>query len=562
MEEKKGPKNQAATKGKPKATNRSQKKKDKYRQPMVITKSNKIIEARYYLSLWEMRLFQEMIERIKPNAESFEPVMIAIKPFTKKFGVSGGKAYELVRVASVDLVRRIVHLEEKGEFGRRFVMRPLASRVDIPAEKIPDGDANSYVVLKFNDELKPELLQLSRNYTQYIGELTNLLNTSYAIRIYEIMCMIRFRRERYYTLIEFREMIGALSYKDNLMKYVDKDVARSYAELNRSILRPSHAQIEEKTDILFDYEPVYEEAAQRLTKPRIIGIRFYNIRLKTEGKTIMLPGSDEDGEETKLTLEDIVIGASDVPSRDEVTPVPVVPNLFGEHQPSAGKKRGRQPKIKSDDEEINALLELSLKLGVTRTYMKIALETHSLDRIRVALEIIKAKMNQPGKEPIGNPTGYLYRLVNTEGLEDQYADLVNARVVAQETIDEQKRKAQYLAELKKEYKRLSIERDQANGDIFQDQINAMTEIFSADPHFHRTVYDEVVAMPFLKKVIPDLIQKYKSEYLYTTQVSIHFFNQAYKLRPDNPAFAPVVLSMEQLAMIEQRMEQINEILKA
>ena len=546
---------------------RSQKKKDKYKQPMVIKKSNRIIEARYYLSLWEMRIFQEMIERVQPNAESFEPAVIPIKQFSKKFGVTGGKAYELVRLAAIDLARRVVHLVEEGEHGRRLVMRPLAVRVDIPADAFPQGDANSYVVLKFNDELKPELLQLSKHYTQYIGEWTTLLKTSYAIRIYEIMCMIRFRREREYTLTEFREMIGALSYKDSGMKYKDKDVAKTYAELNRSILRPSHAQIVEKTDILFDYEPVYDSSGPHLNKPGISGIRFFNIRLKTEGSGIVLPPSNEEvteTEETNLTLEDIMFGggrSAAEPALIEGTEAEIRPtNLFGEYQPEGKKKPGRKAKVKSDDEEVNQLGERAIKLGVTRTYMNIALETHPLERIRVALEILAGKSSQTGKEKIGNPTGYFYKLVNTEGLEDQYGDLLKAQEVAQENIEEQKRKAQEVAELKKELKRREAERDQANWDINQDQINALTEIFSNDPGFHRTIYDTVTALPFLQKVIPPLLQKCKSEYLYATQLSTYFFNEAYKQRPLDPVFTPVLLSMEQMNIIEQRIQEINRLL--
>lgn len=550
---------------KSKKSNRSQKPKDKYKQPLYIKKSNRIIEARYYLSLWEMRIFQEMIERIEPDAETFQPAFIPIKSFAKKFGASGGYAYEQVRIASVDLSRRIVHIVEEGPHGGRLVMRPLAVRVDIPIEEFPNGDANSYVVLKFNEELKPELLQLSKNYTQYIAELTTLLNTSYAIRIYEIMSMIRFRREREFTLKEFREMIGALSYRDGSMKYVDKNVAKTYAELNRSILRPSHQQIEERTDIRFDYEPVYESTNVKVGKPRIVGILFFNVRLKTESKVEFSGGAEP---EDALTLPPAVTEhyldaqVVDAPTRDDFQKEETtLTDLFGQALSPQQKKRGRPTKAIPEGDVDQVLVEKAVALGITRTYLKIAFETHTPERIRAALELLQRKSIESGGKKVGNPTGYFYTLVNTDGLETQFEAVASARNEAQELVDGQRQKAQHLSRLKKELMRLEDERTQATNDIYQDQINALTELFTIDPQFHRIVFDQVVALPYLKMIVPDLIQKYRQEYLYKTQVYTHFFNEALTLRPDESLFAPILLSMEQLALTEQRIEAIKAELK-
>ena len=530
---------------------------DDFKQTIVIKKSNRIVEARYYLSIWEMRIFQEMIEQIKPKSESFEQVTIPIRSFAKKFGQQGGWAYEAIRSAALDLAHRVVVAEMDGPKGGRVVYHSLAVKVDLPIEEYPDGDSNSYIVLKFNEELKPELLQLSQNYTQYMAGLTMLLKTSYAIRIYEIMAMNRYRRMREISLKDFREMIGALAYKDEKMKAIKKDVAATYGELNRSILRPSHAQIQEKTDIRFDYEPIFESAHLKMSKPGIVGIRFYNIRLKTEDKNLLQSESDKAEGVFMLPLGEPQGEVAEVVQQPTVTYIePIIKDLFGVEIPPPGKKKAR-PAVNPDDVVGTELFDLALSLRISRTYLKIAFETHTHERIRAALELIKRKSLEDGGKKIGNPTGYFYTLVNTEGLENQFETVATARLEAQGLIEQQRQKAQHLAQLKKELIRLEDERTQATNDIYQDQINALTELFTIDPQFHRIVFDQVVALPYLKMVVPDLIQKYKEEYLYKTQVYTHFFNEALKLRPDESLFTPILLSMEQLALTEQRIGAIK-----
>lgn len=539
-----------------------------------------MIMARYCLSIWEMRIFQEMIGRIKPDAVFFEPAFIPIKRFARKFGVTGGTAYEMVRRGALDLSNCVVYDETDDPKVTQSVLKPLAFLVHVPNGAYPGGDSNSYVVLKFNDELKPELLQLSRNYAQYIGDVTALLSSMYAIRIYEIVKMASFRGGCRYTLKEFREIIGALSYTYNTSKFItiDKDVATTYAELNRAILKPAHAQITEKTDILFDYTPIY--AAGRKGKLTVVAIRFYNIRQKLVKGGVAPPSPDTDtvAVHEELSEGEVVYNAVGANPLDKVTDSSVLSgkgdslNLFGEQQPVEGPTLGpakrcrpvkgangkKQADETSVDTEQRSLYELALNLGITTTYLKIAFESYTIPRIRAALEFIQRKKNEPGSDIIRNPTGYFYRLVNTEGLEEQYETLMKAKLAAQERVEEQRRKRQQRAKLKKELKRLEQERDQAYKDINQEQINAMNEIFYNDPVFHGEVLREVLSRPFLKMIIPDLLLKYRHEYLYKTHLQHYFFEEAVLRKPEEPTFMPAILSAKRNEEIKKRIEEIKQ----
>lgn len=92
-----------------------------------------------------------------------------------------------------------------------------------------------FIVFKFAEDLMPYLLQLKKDFTSYQLENVLVLNSPYAIRIYEITKKWQRTKSFVKNLEEIRENIGATgtSYK-------------TYGNFKNRILNPAINEINEK----------------------------------------------------------------------------------------------------------------------------------------------------------------------------------------------------------------------------------------------------------------------------------------------------------------------------
>lgn len=98
--------------------------------------------------------------------------------------------------------------------------------------------------MRFDPLLKPFLLELSSKFTSY--KLANVvkLKSTYAIRIYELLKQYEDLKERTISL-------------ENLRYYLDAmDVYPNYANFKQRVLKPSQKELEQKTDISFEFEEI------------------------------------------------------------------------------------------------------------------------------------------------------------------------------------------------------------------------------------------------------------------------------------------------------------------
>lgn len=241
----------------------------------LVKQANGLIEARYNFSIWEMRLFKTMISWIKPTDKEFNKIIVPIKDVLEEYEMGdSGFAYQLVRDAEKNLKKRFVYLPYTSETGqKRLQIMPLFTLIDIPLEIRDNRD--SYLVLKFNDDLKPFLLQVQSRYTLYDPTILKDVDSSYTIRIYELLKENEFKGDARVDLEEFREIIGTKEYDEDLN--IIKDTFKAWQDLKKHIIIPAHKEINEKTDIAFDYEPIFERSIGKGRKA-IIGIFLKNIR--------------------------------------------------------------------------------------------------------------------------------------------------------------------------------------------------------------------------------------------------------------------------------------------
>jgi len=210
----------------------------------VVTKSNILIEANYKLTITEQKIVLFLVSIIRKDDDDFKTYTLPIKQFYELLGYKGNPKYSEMKKITKNLIGKVVEIKE----GKKLKQMSWLSYVEYNEN---DGSVN----LSFDPRLKPYLLQLKREFTSYKLKNVMELKSGYSIRIYEILKKWQPIKEVEIPLKELREMVGATD------KYLE------YHNFKKRVLTTSKNEIEEKTDISFDYEELKKGK-------RVASIRF------------------------------------------------------------------------------------------------------------------------------------------------------------------------------------------------------------------------------------------------------------------------------------------------
>jgi plasmid replication initiation protein len=103
-----------------------------------------------------------------------------------------------------------------------------------------EGDA--YIEARFNDSMKPFLLQLKKRFTMYEAGHFLPLNSTYSMRIYELLKMREGISILRISVEELRDILGV------------GDSYSSFSQLKYHVIGKAQEEIKEKTDIYFTYD--------------------------------------------------------------------------------------------------------------------------------------------------------------------------------------------------------------------------------------------------------------------------------------------------------------------
>ena len=142
----------------------------------VVVKSNKLIEAKYKLSLNEQRLIHTLISKIKSDDEEFKAYYIKVAELKDLFHIEDTTYYSKIKKITENLLGKTLSIQEKDGL---LQINWISSAKYI--------DKRGMVRLKFDPDLKPYLLQLKSYFTAYGLDNILKLKSTYAIRLYEIL---------------------------------------------------------------------------------------------------------------------------------------------------------------------------------------------------------------------------------------------------------------------------------------------------------------------------------------------------------------------------------------
>lgn len=198
-----------------------------------VTKSNVLIEANYKLSTREQKIILCLASHIEPEDEDFKTYTLSIKEFNETLGLKGSAKYTELRQITFGLMKKgfEVHIENK-------VIQ--VSWLSYVAYNTNQGTVD----LRFDAFLKPYFLQIAEQFTSYRLENILKLQSSYSIRIYELL--------KQYETIGYRTFdVEELKQKLQVQKTYDK-----YANFKQRVLHKAQEELQDKTDISFQIEEI------------------------------------------------------------------------------------------------------------------------------------------------------------------------------------------------------------------------------------------------------------------------------------------------------------------
>lgn len=193
----------------------------------LIVQGNKLINARYKLTVQEGRLFYATMSLIKPEDEDFKKYKINVSEIASYLDLVGGNIYSSLRKVTHSLISKSIVIEDDDGW-KEFPLLTFAEY-----EK-----SDNSITLQFHPEMKPFLLQQKQNFTQ--SKLQNLIKygSSYTSRIYLFL--------REYVNFKRRDvLVEDLKNKLELDNY-------EYNDLKRRVLLPAKAEMECYSDIRFE----------------------------------------------------------------------------------------------------------------------------------------------------------------------------------------------------------------------------------------------------------------------------------------------------------------------
>lgn len=199
----------------------------KYRNHKVI-KANELIQQRtHMLSVQEQKIILFLISQLTPEQKEFEYQTFDIIDFCDICGIdnSSGGNYEYLRKA-------IQNLSDKSMWvigqQKDTLMRWISNA------QIEKGTGK--IQLRFDEEMKPFLLDLKDRYTQFDLIYTLTMRSKYGVRLYEILKSYEKLNEPVSFSIErFQVMIGSTYTR--------------WQDIKRRIIEPAVAELNEVSDL-------------------------------------------------------------------------------------------------------------------------------------------------------------------------------------------------------------------------------------------------------------------------------------------------------------------------
>ncbi|MCL2375374.1 MAG: replication initiation protein [Firmicutes bacterium] len=202
----------------------------------TVVKANDLIQkSRFSLSTQEQKIVLFLISKIKPDDKELREYDFEIMEFCKLCGIdhdSGGN-YQSLKNAIKKLSDKSLWV--KKDTGAEVLLRWVQG-----AEVHPKSGT---ITLRLSEEMKPHLLELKKQFTQYELIHTLAMRSQYAIRLYELLKSYEYRKKWVVDIDELKRLLTAENYT-------------TFKDFRVRVIEIALREINTLTDINIEYEAI------------------------------------------------------------------------------------------------------------------------------------------------------------------------------------------------------------------------------------------------------------------------------------------------------------------
>lgn len=238
---------------------------DSNRDNIVIRKDNTIIrKTKNKFDYKQNQLMALLLGKyVNLNTDKCIDTNITIEELRLALGIKsdGGSSYEQIRQTIDRFGEKSsvgIYKEIKGK--PKYVWMPFFTKIELK---------ENAVEFKWNLEMKPYLIGLKQNYTQYLMADFLNLKSVYSQYLYEVLKSVENFENRYH-----KKPIIDLDELRNILGIEDKKAYMQFNEFNKRILKKSINEINDKTDLDVSYTTV--------KKGRVVVAICFDVSKKSE----------------------------------------------------------------------------------------------------------------------------------------------------------------------------------------------------------------------------------------------------------------------------------------
>ena len=144
-----------------------------------VCQANKLIGGKQALKVNSAKLIRAAIMQVVYEDQELKPYVVKISELATLLNVPTSNIYRDIESITDDIIKNPVYIRSEEGKSIKWIKIPWVSRCEY--------NSDVGIAIKLNDELKPLLLNLKEQYTQYSLDNILAMKSVYAIRIFELL---------------------------------------------------------------------------------------------------------------------------------------------------------------------------------------------------------------------------------------------------------------------------------------------------------------------------------------------------------------------------------------
>ncbi|GAB4041801.1 replication initiation protein [Spirosoma gilvum] len=221
-------------------------------KPKEIWQDNVLTVARYEMTEAEKNILYMVVAQVRKEDAPTTMYQVSVKEMADVTGSIELK-FETYKQATRKLLTRV--------FETTMPNGDLLQATFIASALYKKG--TGIIQIELSQMVRPFYVELNQRFTKIQLVAAISLNSTYAKRVYELLCMYKNMKDKTFRrdLIDFKSMVGIIDPKTG------KDSYPKWTHFEKKVLEVSSREINGHTDLTFNYKPIYGDRPGRGRKP-------------------------------------------------------------------------------------------------------------------------------------------------------------------------------------------------------------------------------------------------------------------------------------------------------